>query len=79
MNCKCITVIDKKLEPQGLRLSDKLIGFTINEGEGNLIMEMTCLWPIERLDGKKPRSAEPKTMRMTHCPFCGVKAEKGKQ
>lgn len=72
MNCDCIKRIDDKLKPKGLKLSKKLLLFAV--GEKQLGLSMACAWPLERLDGKQLRGGDPRTLRMSHCPFCGTKS-----
>ena len=49
MNCDCITLVDKELEPKGFRLSTKLFMFRVSEE--TLDMRMVMVVPLERLDG----------------------------
>jgi hypothetical protein len=72
MNCKCLTKVDEKLKEKGFKLSGKLLMFGVDHD--TLSMSLTCGWPLERLDGKRLSRSDPKTMQMSHCPFCGKKA-----
>jgi hypothetical protein len=72
MNCKCLTKVDENLKKRGFKLSSKLLMFSVDEK--TLSMKLSCGWPLERIDGKRPNRRDPKTMQMAYCPFCGKEA-----
>jgi hypothetical protein len=70
MNCNCVERIDAELENRGFRLSSRLFTFRIDENP-QLNLRLTMVVPLERLDGKRLRRKDPKTLEVSYCPFCG--------
>jgi len=70
MNCSCFGDLNRALKPKGFQLSDKLSRFRVT---GELGLEHTLGFPIERIDGRRLSSKDAKTVEMSHCPFCGAK------
>ncbi len=70
MKCHCITEINEKLREKGFKLSDKFQMFRVTEHLG---LRFALCFPIERLDGQRLKREDPKTMEISHCPFCGEK------
>lgn len=69
-SCTCWSDRDKALrEGYGLKISDACEMLTIG---GLTIGHSYCL-PLQRADGKKLGRNDPKTITISHCPFCGSK------
>lgn len=72
MQCDCLTTVGAKLKEQGFRLSDKFQMFKISE---DMNLRLVLGFPLERLDDKRLKRSDPKTLEMTFCPFCGKQME----
>lgn len=75
MNCDCRSKVNARLKEKGMKLSDKVFMFEVNEK--TLSMEMTMGLPLERLDGKRMQRSDPKILQVAFCPICGQKAKPG--
>lgn len=65
--CSCMEETNEGLNERGFRFSGKLRSFQIR---GNTLKHVWLL-PIERTDGKRLKASDPKSISITHCPFCG--------
>lgn len=72
--CDCWTEKDKLLAKKGYRLSDTLTMFTVGPA---LSMSIIRALPLQRLDGKRMKRGEPRTLTMSFCPFCGAEMKGG--
>lgn len=54
-------------EQYGLRISNKCELLTL----ANLNVGHSYCLPLEKQDGSRLRSADPKHITISHCPFCG--------
>jgi hypothetical protein len=75
MKCGCLERIDGELAKQGFRVSTKLFLFQVTD---DLDLKMVMGLPLERLDGKRLQRKDPKTLQVSHCPFCGMKVRDDK-
>jgi len=68
--CSCWSDRNKTLSKEyGLRISDACEMLTMS----NLNLGHTYCLPLQRADGAKIKRADPKTITISHCPFCGAK------
>ena len=65
--CDCWEKMDKLLGERGLLLARGLSALSL----GSDIAVVRGL-SLERLDGAKIKRSDAKTLRMSHCPFCGT-------
>lgn len=68
MSCNCVSEIDKQLEEHKLKLKS---GFLFGKNDALHVPEIA----IVTLDGKKPKSGQPKYLIPSFCPFCGVEID----
>lgn len=68
--CTCVKKVNKKLEPQGLELDDRIIFDSVNK-------KITLNAPIIRLRWKEPCKKKVPPMFAIYCPFCGEKLDSG--
>ena len=67
--CNCWDEQNAELKSRGYRIHTQhteIIAARPNPGEIHLLF-------VQRDDGSKMSAGDQKTLRMTHCPFCGVK------
>lgn len=64
--CKCFKEVEEQLKPYGLRLTGKVFCLA------GLSLDCNFHIPLERIDGKRLTRSGPKTLRVSHCPFCGA-------
>lgn len=65
--CGCWAETDQGLAPQGYQVSSALSYLRVKNGAARVAR---CL-PLERLDGKRMKRGEPRSIEMTFCPWCG--------
>jgi len=67
--CNCWDETDKALRKQGFAISDQCSGLALNKQ--TLSLTARYFLPLKRVDGQRLRRDDPKTINITHCPFCG--------
>lgn len=70
--CDCWKQMDDKLREKGFKLDDGLSALSLSD------FRVSRLLPLQRLDGKRLRRGDPKSISMSHCPFCGAAFEEPK-
>ena len=65
--CECWKEVNSQLGQRGFKLSSKSLSLRMTSSA----IEARLGIPLERLDGKKLRTADPKVAFATHCPWCG--------
>lgn len=63
--CSCFEDTNDQLKAMGFRLSAALSYIAMPE-----FKVVRCL-PLEKADGSKMKRTDPKTVTVSHCPFCG--------
>jgi hypothetical protein len=59
--------MNAQLKEKGFKLSDKLLSCRMTPTALKVMLAL----PLERLDGKKLRAADPKVVLASNCPWCG--------
>ena len=65
--CDCWQTMNAQLKEKGFKLSDKLLSCRMTPTALKVMLAL----PLERLDGKKLRAADPKVVLASNCPWCG--------
>ena len=68
--CKCWNETEAKLREKGYRLADSLSAIQWTQSGP---MKVTRMLPIMRSDHAKLKKTDPKSITISHCPFCGQK------
>lgn len=71
MNCDCIKRINEKLAEQNLELDTSIVG--IMSPKPAIMLYVSTHWKDST---KKVRGKRPATVIVSHCPFCGKKAQR---
>jgi hypothetical protein len=67
--CNCHDETATQLRAEGLQISDKCEAIRIS----NLKLTGHLGFPLQTIEGKKPKRNQPKFLFLTFCPFCGKK------
>lgn len=64
--CTCFDDVSAKLKEKGYRIADGHSYLEIPD------FKVTHCLPLVRADGSKLKKGDPKTVAISHCPFCGT-------
>jgi len=67
--CKCWSDMDEKLREKGYKISDSCSGIVMTA----TTLEGRYYLPLQKTEGKRMGARDPKSIQITHCPFCGAK------
>lgn len=74
--CNCISKIDDKLRESGIKIADSCSGFQITE---SLSLKAHHCLPLQRVDGKRLKRTDAKSVIFPYCPFCGQPYDPAKE
>jgi hypothetical protein len=68
MTCSCLSSLNSRLAPDGLKLSESVSALLIAPG----VCECVVSLPLaQQGNNRKPKSGQPQSVQATYCPFCG--------
>jgi len=69
-SCDCWSEKEAGLRKLGYKIADVCSTFQVSRDD-KLDFKLRRGLPLERVDGKRLKRTDPKTITISHCPFCG--------